>query len=128
TAREVALHIASSMQLLTSRIEVAARASLFGQLAVIVSDRRGLLGRSDAYDARVRRDRLLPLALVLVDAQQVTQRRGVTLSAIGELREEPLRAIEQPRAEVVLGERKHRVQAVRVAERRAGHDVLVHAD
>ena len=76
----------------------------------------------------VNRDRLLPVALLLVDAQQVAQRRARAARRLRELLKQTLGAIEQPRAEIVLGEREHRVQAMLVAERRPRHDVLVDAD
>jgi hypothetical protein len=105
--------------------EIAALARLFRQLAVIVRDGCRLLRGGELGQPVVNRDRVLPIALLLVDAQQMTQRRHPARIGLRQLPKRDFGAIEQARAEVVLGQREHRLQTMLVAELRPRHDVTV---
>src|SRR5690606_35085870 len=107
---------------------IAQRASSLGELAVVVRDCGRMLGRGDRYQLFVRGNRLLPVALLLVDANQIAQRRLALRAFVRQLLEQRLRAIEQAGAEVILGERESRVSAMLVAQRTARDDVFVHAN
>ncbi len=73
-------------------------------------------------------DRLLPLSLALVDVDELLERGLGERRAVVELGEELLGAVVQPGAEVVLGEREHRLMALSLVQVRPREEVLVHAN
>ena len=96
-------------------------------LAIEVGD--FLLVRLPGDDFQLLRavDRFLPVLLLLVDVAQVLQ-RVLGMRAARQLREELLRAVKEPRLEIVLGKLEQRVELLFLRQVGALDQVLVHAD
>src|SRR5690606_11426826 len=69
-----------------------------------------------------------PLALALVDVDEFLERGFRERRAVDELGKKLLGAVEEPGAEVVLGEREHGLMPLRVVQVRTREQVLVDAN
>ena len=104
------------------------RARLLGEFAMELRDRRRLRLAGRTLEAARMLDRLVPVALMLVDADQVPQRGRRERIHRDEVGEQRFRAVEQAGAHVVLAEFEHGDGLFVVAEIRTRDEVLVHAD
>src|SRR5690606_36878298 len=99
--------------------------SFFGQLAVIVGDARRPFSRAPLGQV-LRLDGLLPFPLALVDVDQLLEGLLGQRLAVLQLAQQRLRSIEQPCAEIVLGQREKRLMALRLTQARTGEQFLMH--
>src|SRR5690606_8195859 len=126
-AQRARLAIRAVLEVVPRANGVPRQTGLLRQLAVVVRDpRRRLAGIP--LELAIRIDRLLPFALALIDFDQLLEgllRQCLTRT---ELREQRLRAIEEPGAEVILREREECLMTLRLAQSRPRDQVLMHPD
>src|SRR5690606_4772828 len=121
------LAVRALLEVILGTRDIPGDAGLLGQLAIVVRDARRLFACMP-LELTIRVDRLLPLALALVDIDQLLERLLRECLTRPELREQRLRSIEKPCAEIVLGEREQRLVTLRLAQPRPRNKVLMHAD
>src|SRR5690606_18939385 len=110
------------------RVDVAVGALAVGQFALELRDQLAHRLAGGRLVAAGVLDRLLPVALGLVNADQVAQRLRRPLVEPGEVAEHGLGAVQQAGAHVVLAQRGQRLDLLRVAEVGALRQRLVQAD
>ena len=115
------------LEMAAGELEIAADSRGFRKLAIVVRDLRRLFA-GQHFELALRFNRLGPLALALVDVDELLERRFGDGRTVDQLAKVLLRAIEQAGAEIVLREREQRLMPLRVAQRRPRQQVLVDAN
>ena len=109
-------------------VERAACTRLLGEFAMELSNRRALRFAGRLLESARMADRLIPVAFVLIDADQVFQCRWRLRVHRDEIGEERLRAIEEAGAHVVLAELEQCDGLLVLVEVRTRDQMLVHSD
>ena len=122
------LALESMIQMRLCLGEILRRARLLGLLAMELRDHRAFGFAADPLQPARMVDRLVPILFMLIDIDEVPQRRGHVCVHCHQIGEQGFGAIEQAGTHVVLAQFQQRNGFFFVAQVRTGDQVLVYAD